>query len=80
MFVTESARTNFSLGSENYKNNDYCAAYPYLKWLLANDPLFSSFRSIDFPTRLSAMHSMPIHSICFRRLLSTELNSPDVFS
>ena len=41
VIVTESARTNFSLGSENYKNNDYCAAYPYLKWLLAVDPLFT---------------------------------------
>ena len=41
VIVTDNARTNFSLGSENYKNNDYCAAYPYLAWLLANDPLFT---------------------------------------
>ena len=37
----DNARTNFSLGSENYRNEDYCGAYPYLKWLLANDPLFT---------------------------------------
>ncbi|GAB5535711.1 MAG: hypothetical protein Rubg2KO_19600 [Rubricoccaceae bacterium] len=41
VIVTDNPRTNFSLGSENYKNNDYCAAYPYLKWLLATDPLFT---------------------------------------
>lgn len=41
VIVTESERTNFSLGSENYRNNDYCAAYPYLKWLLATNPLFT---------------------------------------
>ncbi|MEO0557005.1 MAG: hypothetical protein AAF170_02355 [Bacteroidota bacterium] len=41
VIVTENARTNFSLGAENYRNNDYCGAYPYLQWLLANDPLFT---------------------------------------
>ena len=34
-------RTNFSLGAENYRNDDYCAAYPYVTWLLDNDPLFT---------------------------------------
>ena len=34
-------RTNFSLGAENYRNDDYCAAYPYVAWLLDNDPLFT---------------------------------------
>ncbi|MDT0631622.1 hypothetical protein [Rubrivirga litoralis] len=39
---TESnTRTNFSLGAENYRNDDFCAAYPYVQWLLANDPLFT---------------------------------------
>ncbi len=39
---TESnTRTNFSLGAENYRNEDYCAAYPYITWLLDNDPLFT---------------------------------------
>ena len=37
----DNARTNFSLGSSNYSNEDYCAAYPYLKWLVDNDPLFT---------------------------------------
>ena len=34
-------RTNFSLGAENYRNDDFCAAYPYITWLLDNDPLFT---------------------------------------
>ncbi|GAB5535710.1 MAG: hypothetical protein Rubg2KO_19590 [Rubricoccaceae bacterium] len=37
----DNVRAIYSLGVENYKNNDYCAAYPYLKWLLATDPLFT---------------------------------------
>ena len=41
VIVTDNPRTNFSLGSENYKNNDFCGAYPYLRWLLANEPLFT---------------------------------------
>ena len=42
VFVYEdNTRTNFSLGSSNYNNEDYCGAYPYLKWLVANDPLFT---------------------------------------
>ena len=41
VLIQETTRSNFSLGSENYRNDDYCAAYPYMKWLLANDPLFT---------------------------------------
>lgn len=41
VIVTDTPRTNFSLGTENYRNNDYCGAYPYYKWLLANDALFT---------------------------------------
>lgn len=41
VIIQETTRANFSLGSENYRNGDYCAAYPYMKWLLANDPLFT---------------------------------------
>ena len=41
VILQETTRSNFSLGSENYRNGDYCAAYPYMKWLLANDPLFT---------------------------------------
>ena len=42
VFVYEdNARTNFSLGSSNYNNEDYCGAYPYLKWLVENEPLFT---------------------------------------
>lgn len=43
----DNARTNFSLGSENYRNDDFCAAYPYLKWLIANDPLFTGAEERD---------------------------------
>lgn len=42
VLVSDNARTNYSLASENYRNEDFCAAYPYLRWLLANDPLFVS--------------------------------------
>lgn len=41
VLIQETTRSNFSLGSENYRNEDYCAAYPYMKWLLENDPLFT---------------------------------------
>ncbi len=41
VLIQPETRANFSLGSENYRNDDYCAAYPYMKWLLANDPLFT---------------------------------------
>ncbi len=41
VIVQPETRANFSLGSENYRNGDYCAAYPYLQWLLENDPLFT---------------------------------------
>ena len=41
VIVTDTPRTNFSLGTENYRNNDFCGAYPYYKWLLANDALFT---------------------------------------
>lgn len=34
-------KTNFSLGSENYRNEDYCAAYPYLQAVIAEDPLYT---------------------------------------
>ena len=39
--IPQNTRTVFSLAAENVRNDDYCAAYPYLKWLLANDPLFT---------------------------------------
>jgi len=47
VLVSDNARANFSLGSENYRNEDYCAAYPYLKWLIANDPLFTGGEDRD---------------------------------
>ncbi len=34
-------RSNFSLGSEYYRNGDYCAAYPYIKNILETEPLFT---------------------------------------
>ena len=41
VLLYDNARTNFSLGSSNYQNDDFCGAYPYLKWLVANEPLFT---------------------------------------
>ena len=41
VLIQESTRANFSLGSEYYRNDDYCAAYPYMKWMLDNEPLFT---------------------------------------
>ena len=53
-FIADAARTNFSLGAEFYRNgtqadennvnaqrDGLCSAYPYLKWLVANDPLYT---------------------------------------
>jgi len=41
VYIQPTTRSNFSLGSEYYRNGDYCSAYPYMKWLLANEPLFT---------------------------------------
>ena len=41
VLLQPTTRANFSLGSEYYRNGDYCAAYPYLKYLVENEPLFT---------------------------------------
>ena len=41
MLLQPTTRSNFSLGSEYYRNGDYCAAYPYIKQILATEPLFT---------------------------------------
>ena len=41
VLIQPTTRSNFSLGSEYYRNGDYCAAYPYIKHLLATEPLFT---------------------------------------
>lgn len=41
VLLQETTRANFSLGSEYYRNGDYCAAYPYIRYLLENEPLFT---------------------------------------
>lgn len=41
VLLQETTRANFSLGSEYYRNGDTCAAYPYIKNLLATEPLFT---------------------------------------
>jgi hypothetical protein len=41
VIVQPDIRTNFSLASENYRNEDYCAAYPYLQAVIAEDPLYT---------------------------------------
>ena len=53
-FIQESASANFSLGSEFYRNgtnadeenenareDGLCSAYPYLRWLVENEPLYT---------------------------------------
>ena len=41
VLLQTTTRANFSLGSEYFRGGDYCAAYPYIKYLLATDPLFT---------------------------------------
>lgn len=41
VIIQDNTRSNFSLGSEYYRNGDYCAAYPYITWILDNEPLFT---------------------------------------
>ncbi|MEO0557004.1 MAG: hypothetical protein AAF170_02350 [Bacteroidota bacterium] len=41
ILTIDNKRTYYSLAAENVRNSDYCTAYPYLRWLLANDPLFT---------------------------------------
>ncbi len=42
VYIDENTRTNYSLGYENFRNEDYCAALPYLRWIVEHDPLFNS--------------------------------------
>ncbi|MCH7638377.1 MAG: hypothetical protein IH855_02790 [Bacteroidetes bacterium] len=42
VYLMDNVRTNYSMGYENYKNEDWCAALPYLRWVLANDPLYTA--------------------------------------
>lgn len=42
VYIDDNIRTNYSLGYENYRNEDYCAALPYLRWVIENEPLFNS--------------------------------------
>ena len=41
VIIQETTRANFSLGSEYYRNGDYCAAYPYIRHILDTEPLFT---------------------------------------
>lgn len=41
VYLMDNVRTNYSMGYENFKNEDWCAALPYLRWVLANDALFT---------------------------------------
>ncbi|MDX1419793.1 MAG: hypothetical protein R3181_07500 [Rubricoccaceae bacterium] len=42
VYLTDSARTNYSLGYEHYKNEAWCDALPYLRWIIQTEPLFTS--------------------------------------
>lgn len=46
-FVSDNPRQNFSLASENFRNEDFCSAYPYLRWLTQNAPLFTGSNPDD---------------------------------
>ncbi|MDX1439200.1 MAG: hypothetical protein R3284_04780, partial [Rubricoccaceae bacterium] len=42
VYLMDNARANYSLGYENFRNEDWCMALPYTKWILENEPFFSS--------------------------------------
>ena len=41
-YLYPEARTNYGLGDESYRNEDYCTALPYLRWIVRNEPLYTS--------------------------------------
>ena len=41
VLIQPTTQTNFSLGSEYVNTGDYCAAYPYIKHILATEPLYT---------------------------------------
>ena len=41
VYLMDNVRTNYSMGYENFKNEDWCAALPYLRYVLENDPLYT---------------------------------------
>ncbi len=41
VFLMDNVRTNYSMGYENFKNEDWCAALPYVRWVLEADPLYT---------------------------------------
>src|SRR5690606_32257769 len=42
VYLTDNTRTNYSLGYEHYKNEAWCDALPYLRWVVETEPLFTS--------------------------------------
>lgn len=47
VYIADQLRTNYSLGYENFKNEDWCAALPYMRLILEEDPLFAPTGSPD---------------------------------
>lgn len=41
VYLMDNVRTNYSMGYENFKNEDWCAALPYLRYVLSNEPLYT---------------------------------------
>ncbi len=41
VLIQPTTRANFSLGSEYFRNGDYCEAYVYLRHLVATEPLYT---------------------------------------
>ena len=42
VYLPDNTRTNYSLGYEHYKNEAWCDALPYLRWVVETEPLFTS--------------------------------------
>ena len=40
-YLTETVRENYSVGTSNYQNGDYCGALLYLRWVRDNDALYT---------------------------------------
>ena len=62
-YLTETVSANYSVGTSNYQNGDYCGALLYLRWVRDNDALYTGaepddrtyWRLADIYEQLAAM-------------------------
>ena len=62
-YLTETVSANYSVGTSNYQNGDYCGALLYLRWVRENDALYTGadpddrtyWRLADIYEQLAAM-------------------------